>query len=104
MSLKNEYSLKELYIGLGEIYFKAKSNGFVEKTKNQELYLKQMLVDSTEEPSEEHIFLIRDILEVNTDLLYDLIIEERSDAEEAYTRACIKKYYGDINYIIEELI
>lgn len=102
---------QELFNNLKEIYLTVRQEGFIAYTKQQELFFVQNFIENPTDPGFESIAMLYDYMEINADKIYYSFYKKHPEAkhnalmgEEGYTRACIKKYYNDIHYSIDDLL
>jgi len=100
----------ELFKLLQEVYLEVRKQGFVAENKNHETFLSQHFTDDNYLPDREAIALLYDVMELNAALIFYYFYEKHPDnkfaggkGEQEFTRACIRKYWKDTDYIIDDL-
>lgn len=91
------------YESIRRLWLEANAKGFEPRTHTQHLFLRDTLLEPDDETTDEAMWMCRDILESNADGLFRTLYRG-DDAESRFTRSSIRKFWGDCEYAIQDLI
>lgn len=91
------------YDSIRNLWLEANAKGFEPRTHTQHLFLRDTLLEMDDDTTDEAIWMCRDIMESNADSIYRTLYRG-DDAERRFTQSSIRKFWGDVEYLLQDLI
>ena len=91
------------YSSMRKLFLEAYAKGWEPSTFSQKRLLLDTMLEDKDDTQDEAIWMCRDIMEASAADLFR-ILYRGDDAETRFTKASLRKFWEDTNYMLQDLI